>query len=218
MNNPYETLNIKDDATADEIKAAYRKRANETHPDKGGDSGAFLAVSAAYQLLSDPKEREFFDRTGEQREKLNLAELAKKTVGVAVQEVIIGNFNAKTCDLIDATRGRINTQCREKVGRAEQEKRNLERRRDKFREAIDRTVSNDPQNILVITMERAELELSNVIRGIEDDIRTEQLIRDLALSILDDYHYMFEVVDERGRLDAYFRTGFLGGISASGMI
>lgn len=64
--NPYETLGVKQDATHDEIRAAYRKLAKKLHPDLNpGDSSAaekFKAVSAAYDLLGDPEKRARFDR------------------------------------------------------------------------------------------------------------------------------------------------------------
>jgi hypothetical protein len=43
------TLGIASDATASDIKAAYRRRARETHPDHGGDAAAFQRVLQAYE-------------------------------------------------------------------------------------------------------------------------------------------------------------------------
>jgi hypothetical protein len=43
------------------IKAAYRKLALETHPDKGGDAEKFKRISEAYSTLIDPEERRRFD-------------------------------------------------------------------------------------------------------------------------------------------------------------
>lgn len=51
--DPYSVLGIKKGATLAEIKAAYRKRAKETHPDKGGSDEAFRKVQEAYEAL-DP--------------------------------------------------------------------------------------------------------------------------------------------------------------------
>ncbi len=49
-----DTLDLDDDASADEVKAAYRKRVKETHPDsKTGDEEAFKRVNRAYERLSD---------------------------------------------------------------------------------------------------------------------------------------------------------------------
>ena len=43
----WRVLGIEADATEDKIRRAYRQRAKETHPDKGGTSEAFKQVQAA---------------------------------------------------------------------------------------------------------------------------------------------------------------------------
>jgi DnaJ-class molecular chaperone len=64
--NPYETLGVKPDATAEEIRAAYRKLAKQLHPDLNpGDRQAeekFKTVAAAYDILGDADKRARFDR------------------------------------------------------------------------------------------------------------------------------------------------------------
>ncbi|MBN8956347.1 MAG: J domain-containing protein [Rhizobiales bacterium] len=64
--NPYETLGVKQDATQEDIRAAYRKLAKKLHPDLNpGDRSSeerFKAVSSAYDLLADPDKRARFDR------------------------------------------------------------------------------------------------------------------------------------------------------------
>ena len=60
----YDVLGLTRDATADDIKKAYRKLAREHHPDKGGDPEKFKKVQEAYEVLSDPEKRENFDRFG----------------------------------------------------------------------------------------------------------------------------------------------------------
>ncbi len=64
--DPYETLGVKKNATAEELKKAFRKIVRESHPDlnpddpKGADR--FKAASAAYDLLKDPEQRARYDR------------------------------------------------------------------------------------------------------------------------------------------------------------
>lgn len=66
----YEILGVAKGATQDEIKKAYRKKALQFHPDKNpGDAEAeahFKEVSEAYDVLSDPKKREMYDRYGKE--------------------------------------------------------------------------------------------------------------------------------------------------------
>eukprot|EP00746_Dinoflagellata_sp_MGD_P022660 gnl/MRDRNA2_/MRDRNA2_153031_c0_seq1.p1 gnl/MRDRNA2_/MRDRNA2_153031_c0~~gnl/MRDRNA2_/MRDRNA2_153031_c0_seq1.p1 ORF type:complete len:209 (-),score=51.20 gnl/MRDRNA2_/MRDRNA2_153031_c0_seq1:132-758(-) len=48
-------LQLPDTYSEKELRSAYRKRAAETHPDKGGSTAEFLKVSEAYELLSSMK-------------------------------------------------------------------------------------------------------------------------------------------------------------------
>lgn len=67
--NLYETLGVKRDASVDDIRKAYRKLAKKHHPDVNpGNKTAedrFKAVSAAYEVLSDPKRRAEYDEFGD---------------------------------------------------------------------------------------------------------------------------------------------------------
>ncbi len=65
MVNYYQILKISPNASAREIKSAYRRLAKELHPDKNSDSPKsaenFALLAKAYQVLSDKRERVLFD-------------------------------------------------------------------------------------------------------------------------------------------------------------
>lgn len=64
-NDPYDALGLTKSATADDIKKAYRKLVRtshpDLHPDDAGAEARFKAISAAYDILKDPKTRARFD-------------------------------------------------------------------------------------------------------------------------------------------------------------
>nr|XP_046263191.1 dnaJ homolog subfamily B member 1b [Scatophagus argus] len=65
----YDMLGIKKGASEDDIKKAYRKQALRYHPDKNKSPGAeekFKEIAEAYDVLSDPKKRDIYDRYGEE--------------------------------------------------------------------------------------------------------------------------------------------------------
>eukprot|EP00438_Fugacium_kawagutii_P027094 Skav203914 [mRNA] locus=scaffold228:253752:255173:- [translate_table: standard] len=57
----YDLLQAKSDASADEIKIAFKRRALEVHPDKGGSKEEFHHVYQAFVTLFDPKSRQAYD-------------------------------------------------------------------------------------------------------------------------------------------------------------
>ena len=65
----YKILGVSKGASEDELKKAYRKMALKYHPDKNKSPGAeekFKEIAEAYDVLSDPKKREIFDKFGEE--------------------------------------------------------------------------------------------------------------------------------------------------------
>jgi molecular chaperone DnaJ len=61
----YEVLGVGKDASADEIKKAFRRAAVQHHPDKeGGDESKFKEVNEAYEVLKDPSKRQRYDQFG----------------------------------------------------------------------------------------------------------------------------------------------------------
>lgn len=71
MTDLYETLGVSKSADAAAIKKAYRKKAMDTHPDRGGDPAAFQSVELAHRVLSDKGKRARYDETGDAEEAPN---------------------------------------------------------------------------------------------------------------------------------------------------
>lgn len=61
----YEVLGVGKDASADEIKKAFRRLAVQHHPDKeGGDEAKFKEINEAYEVLKDSQKRQRYDQFG----------------------------------------------------------------------------------------------------------------------------------------------------------
>ena len=68
MENCYEILGVAHDASASEIKRAFRQKAKEYHPDTAKKNGAdttvlFRRLVQAYDILSDARQRSIFDNS-----------------------------------------------------------------------------------------------------------------------------------------------------------
>jgi molecular chaperone DnaJ len=70
MANYYDILDVKKDATKEQIKKAYRKQALKYHPDRNPDDkqaeAKFKEVSEAYEVLNDEKKKSIYDQYGEE--------------------------------------------------------------------------------------------------------------------------------------------------------
>jgi DnaJ-class molecular chaperone len=66
MRDPYTVLGVKRDASADEVKRAYRKLAKASHPDRNASDpkaqDRFAELNGAYEILGDEAKRRAFDR------------------------------------------------------------------------------------------------------------------------------------------------------------
>jgi chaperone protein DnaJ len=60
----YDILGVDKNASADELKTAFRKQAHIHHPDKGGDAEKFKEINEAYQVLGNEQKRKQYDQFG----------------------------------------------------------------------------------------------------------------------------------------------------------
>ncbi len=88
MTQHYDTLGIKPDATAADIKKAYRRKAGKAHPDKGGDGKDMAEINRAYAVLGDEQRRIEYDRTGSDGDTKTLADYADEILASLFSEVI----------------------------------------------------------------------------------------------------------------------------------
>lgn len=61
MKNYYHILGVDRNASAEDIKQAYRRLANRHHPDRGGDTSKFQEIQEAYSVLGDAERRSQYD-------------------------------------------------------------------------------------------------------------------------------------------------------------
>lgn len=76
----YSVLGVKNNATAEELKRAFRQKATEYHPDKGGDVENFHKIRVAYETLKEPKKRKRYDAALKMMagQKTNVAKVYRK--------------------------------------------------------------------------------------------------------------------------------------------
>jgi curved DNA-binding protein CbpA len=64
VSDHYKTLGVSENASADEVKSAFRRIARENHPDVSSSDGSkevFLRAKEAYEVLNDPERRRAYD-------------------------------------------------------------------------------------------------------------------------------------------------------------
>ena len=62
--DPYKVLGVKQGASEEEVKKAYRKQAMKHHPDKGGDPEKFKEIQGAYEKITNPQPEQFDQAAG----------------------------------------------------------------------------------------------------------------------------------------------------------
>lgn len=116
MEDLYEILGLDKSLSCEEIKKESRKKMMDLHPDKGGDPDFFKKFMQAYDVLTDPKQREGYDLNGEvPLSDEQLKEEAQKRLIALFTSTVELNCNLPTfmpdnCDIFDSIKRHVSSQ------------------------------------------------------------------------------------------------------------
>lgn len=197
MKNPYMILNVAPTADEAEIKKAYRKKAQEAHPDKGGDTELFQEIAKAYEILSDAEKRDHFDKTGEEKNDQVQVEVVSSLIQIVM--TTIQHNDPKYNDLIKAARNMVQGQQQRHIASKQEGEFQLTR----LHEASSRiSVIEGKENLLSSAILSHVEDVKKQIAEIEKVIAIGVKI----LEMLDNYSYKNDPVPGWGPSPRYSTT------------
>jgi DnaJ domain len=179
--DPYDVLRVDPAATLGDIKAAYWRRAKDTHPDSGGSAQEFGDVKLAQMVLSDPDRRAHYDRTGEVEEPApdNIEQGALGLIGVMLKTVLAAEKDPIECDLVALMKAHLVAEIAELNRKLKVIQRSIERA-ERMRGRFRRNKPGDNTIEQVIDWEIGEFKRSIVMNeaGVKQRERAVELLRD----------------------------------------
>jgi len=196
VSDPYETLGVSPDASKEEIKRAYRRRAAKAHPDrKGGSAEAMKQLNTAYALLSDDAARERYDTGGEQPSAQQSLEVeASKMLSELFSSALDASDLPEQTDLIGALRARLNNErhnIQSQIGKLRAKMRSDEKQMKRLKYRKNRTSHDFLSHVL-------KQRTRGAVIGIERGERVLEIMA-LALEMLDDFSWEPLKSDEPAR-------------------
>lgn len=94
MKTPHQILGVKADASEEDIRKAYRKKAHKLHPDKGGDPKKFRELNEAYEALTGRQKKLGMDPQHE------VMMVVYEVFAESIRELVDGRQNARTFDVV----------------------------------------------------------------------------------------------------------------------
>lgn len=182
--NHYETLGVPVDATGGEIKAAYRRRAQETHPDReGGNEEEFKRVGKAYEVLGDVELRAQYDAGG-MVDKDDPKYQIRQALSQMILSLVAGSSDPTRLDLVVAVKSNI-AQTRAKLEHTIEE---LENTIPKLEKALLRISGGAVADLAKAGIEATIKNMQSQITQIRTQVDMEQDV----LALVEEIKYDFD--------------------------
>lgn len=209
-NTLYDVLGVAKDADKAEIKAAYKKRAKEVHPDAGGNSEKFEKVKNAFDILYDPEKRAYYDEHGEAPE-----DDRKSAIGI-----ILGLFNemldadlplsVNYVDLMKDTLQQTVEKIEQSLKKNEKDLKRFERLKKKFTSKKRRKKKESPE-VLAIMLSSINQKVLKAKKEHEKSSKALKYCKE-AIEILGDFDFEIDPPTEmdKSEIDDLFNSMFKG--------
>lgn len=207
----YDDLNIKENATPDEIKKAYRQKAKENHPDVSKQynkeaADDFNKSAHAYKILSNEKTRLQYDETGEESGDSEKS-IRSKAIDSLCQSMsnIISQFSFGNKLLYEDIISQLMTNSLrgiEKTERVLKELKDKKKNLNSFKKRLS-FKGKEEDNIFAVMINK---EISGIKISVDDNKMYLEVF-DEAIKILEDYK--FEVKEEEQKESPYSAHVFI---------
>ena len=173
--NLYKVLGVKRNADPVEIKAAFRARAKDLHPDSGGSDEAFAKLNEAYMVLRDKAKRKQYDETGEidkdgvSSDLKKLAAALMSLFDCAIQEDL---HNRKDLDVIKLMQGFV----KKEIQKKEKEVKKVGVELSAINSLAERISSKDKRNLLGSIIDRKKDVLENSRVRFTQELRLMKMV------------------------------------------
>lgn len=190
MTDLYQLLGVRKNASPKTLQKAFRKRAMEHHPDRGGDPQKFQEVQRAYQVLSDPARRARYDATGQVDERApdnrQAAEmgLLAAILRSALAAVLKASQRVEAHDLVALVRQGLANRRQE----LRQRQTELEKLRASYRTAAGRCSAREGESLLAQLAEAQAVQIDTALTR----IGAEQALADRAEKLLEGESFRHE--------------------------
>lgn len=172
----YDTLGVAKDATKAAIKAAFRKKAKDAHPDAGGSPEQFHAIELAHRVLTDESRRERYDRDGTLDTEPDNTDAQAMSVIASIVDRFVADEQAKYKNLVGEIRKELNSD----IATA---KRSIEEGRKFELRTIDlrKRVKGKGASVILAMLDQKLRDAGNAVVALERQIAT----RERALVLLE---------------------------------
>ena len=194
MNNPYEELEVSKEFTEKELKSQFRKLAKKHHPDlKKGTSDKFRDLKKAYNILSDPEKRAYYDETGMVFDDMQVNKIktnAKENLFNLIKQIIYNPNIMNHFENMDLI-GIINKAINDNKNMLTQNIRKVSKEYETAKKIVLKLKHKGGENDFIKEMINNSIkEKEEVIKGMSSNIK----IFDLMLEMINEYDYDFEQI------------------------
>lgn len=189
----YDDLGVKQDATPEEIKKAYKRKASKLHPDRdGGDEDAFKRVQRAYMVLSNKKKKNRYDSGEDEQHTPTARDQALQNLSVLFASIISNNIQMiEYVNIIETITHNIET------NRAEPKRQiaKARKRLDKVNDAISRLKKKNPDEALDLFGSVLQQEVTSCNHAIETAEEQLEIMR-IMTEMANGYEYNYDQRDK----------------------
>jgi curved DNA-binding protein CbpA len=202
MENPYDVLGIARSSGEEEIRSAFKRRAMELHPDRGGRTDQFQLIVWARDLLLDSQRRATYDETGTDPQRSNRIASIREDLAKLFRHVIEQASDVKKTDILLVAK-RILEQSRNQL---QVERKKVQKYIERSEEALQRTTikNEDFESQFVLEMMKIETKKD---RAKLDEIDVKIATHDTIEKMLENFEYAVDEGASAPQFVTFFSTG-----------